>query len=155
MNKNTFSAKYVKNIRLKLYFLNYFLVDTSRLSTYSGKKHHRDETNTHNTTEEQNMTQQELGARLRRFRKSYLHATQRNVAQRCNVAQGTISHWENGTMCPELLSLLAYSKAFNVTLHTLLGMQKRPRQDLMSFILDEKIPVSIKKGRKQVRLRST
>ena len=69
------------------------------------------------------MTQQEFGERLRTFRKQK-RMTQKQIGERIDISNATISSWEDGTKTPNVLSIIALCEAFDLSLDDLVGLKK-------------------------------
>lgn len=69
------------------------------------------------------MTQQEFGERLRTFRKQK-SMTQKQIGERIDMSNATISSWEDGTKTPNVLSIIALCEAFDLSLDDLIGLKK-------------------------------
>lgn len=69
------------------------------------------------------MTQQEFGERLRKFRKQK-SMTQKQIGERIDMSNATISSWEDGTKTPNVLSIIALCEAFDLSLDDLVGLKK-------------------------------
>ena len=67
------------------------------------------------------MTQHEFGERLRAFRKQQ-KLTQKQLGQRINIANATISSWEDGAKVPNILSIIDLCEAFDLSLDDLLDL---------------------------------
>ena len=75
------------------------------------------------------MTQHEFGERLRAFRKQQ-KLTQKQLGQRINIANATISSWEDGAKVPNILSIIDLCEAFDLSLDDLLDLKKTPNRSL-------------------------
>ena len=69
------------------------------------------------------MTQQEFGEKLRTFRKQK-KMTQKQIGERIDISNATISSWEDGTKTPNVLSIIALCEAFDLSLDDLVGLKK-------------------------------
>ena len=72
------------------------------------------------------MTQHEFGERLRAFRKQQ-KLTQKQLGQRINIANATISSWEDGAKVPNILSIINLCEAFDLSLDDLLDLHRNRR----------------------------
>ena len=69
------------------------------------------------------MTQHEFGERLRAFRKQQ-KLTQKQLGQRINISNATISQWEDGALNPGLTHIVNLCEAFGLSLDDLLDLKK-------------------------------
>ena len=73
------------------------------------------------------MTQHEFGERLRAFRKQQ-KLTQKQLGQRINISNATISQWEDGALNPGLTHIVNLCEAFGLSLDDLLDLKKTPNR---------------------------
>ncbi len=62
---------------------------------------------------------QEMGKRLRHYRKDIFHLKQSDIATITNVEVGTVSKWEHGKMEPSFLSILKISQHYGISIEDL------------------------------------
>jgi transcriptional regulator with XRE-family HTH domain len=70
------------------------------------------------------LTQEKFGQILKAFRKRQ-GLTQKELAQKINISQATISTWEEGTKDPGFSNILQICEAFQITVDELLGLEKK------------------------------
>jgi len=75
------------------------------------------------------MTQYEFGEKLRTFRKEH-KLTQKELANKIQMSNTTISSWEDGAKVPNILSILDLCEAFGLSLDDLLGLKKTANRSL-------------------------
>ena len=69
------------------------------------------------------ITQQEFGEKLKVIRKNN-GLTQKELAQKIQVVNTTISKWEDGSMHPSLFTVVQFCEAFDLSLDDLVGLKK-------------------------------
>lgn len=67
-----------------------------------------------------------IGKRLKQARVA-VRMTQEYVAEKLNVSRQTMSSWENGKSFPDIISVIALSELYNVTIEDLVGYAYKKR----------------------------
>ena len=80
-----------------------------------------------------------FGDKLKELRKSH-NLTQRELAERLNVAKSVVSYYESGDRFPSYDVLIRISRTFHVTTDYLLGVERRRMIDV-SGLSEENIDV--------------
>lgn len=70
----------------------------------------------------------DFGSRLKKLRKQH-HLTQKEVAEKLNITQVTISKYENNIIEPDNLNLNKLAELFNTSTDYLLGRTNNPSND--------------------------
>jgi transcriptional regulator with XRE-family HTH domain len=65
-----------------------------------------------------------------KFFREHNEWTQKSLAEHLNISRSVIAKWENGTVIPDIKSLIELSNTFDISLDYLVGIHT-PREDLL------------------------
>ena len=66
-------------------------------------------------------------------RRKELGITQKELAEKLNVSDKTLSRWETGKQIPDALTMLEIAKALNMTINEVYGMEQKEENDSCTF----------------------
>ncbi|SDK34268.1 helix-turn-helix domain-containing protein [Sediminibacillus albus] len=75
------------------------------------------------------MNYEQLAYNLKYFREQS-GWTQKQLSEKMNVSRSVVTKWENGTVVPDLKSIIKLSRIFNISVDLIIGMDT-PREDLL------------------------
>ena len=73
-------------------------------------------------------------ARKISHRRKELGITQKELAEKLNVSDKTLSRWETGKQIPDALTMLEITKALNMTINEIYGIEQKEKNDFCTFI---------------------
>ncbi|MBR4983378.1 MAG: helix-turn-helix transcriptional regulator [Lachnospiraceae bacterium] len=71
-------------------------------------------------------------------RRKELGITQKELAEKLNVSDKTLSRWETGKQIPDALTMLEIANALNMTINEIYGMEQKEENDFCAFIQPRK-----------------
>ena len=66
-------------------------------------------------------------------RRKELGITQKELAEKLNVSDKTLSRWETGKQIPDALTMLEIAKVLNMTINEVYGMEQKEENDICTF----------------------